>query len=77
MSEETDEQQECCNNCRYSSSPFTNYYPDQSVSPVALLRCHRRSPVVCGGQMSPAWTAWPLVRRTDWCGEYKMENGHE
>lgn len=21
--------------------------------------------------MSPAWTAWPIVQATDWCGEYK------
>ena len=61
-----------CDTCRFSSYPFGNHsYPDQPVSAEPLLRCHRRAPVVAGGHMSPAWTAWPLVRLTERCGEYE------
>lgn len=71
MSEDTLPTGPCCYNCRFSSAPFEHNYPDQSVSSVALVRCHRRSPIVTGGYMSQAWTAWPLVRRIEWCGEFE------
>lgn len=62
----------CCETCRFSSYPFTHNYPDQSALPVTHVRCHRRAPTVAGGQMSSAWTAWPLVRPTEWCGEWEV-----
>lgn len=65
---------DCCCNCRFSSAPFYHIYPDQSVAEEPRLRCHRRSPVVAGGQVSAAWTAWPLVRPTEWCGEFERDD---
>ena len=49
----------CCGNCRYSV-----------VSSHQLeLACHRYAPKPDLGT-SGRWAAWPLVKSSDWCGEW-------
>lgn len=58
-----------CGTCAYSSWPYVYNYPDQHPEDNGY-KCRKRAPLPTGGQMSPAWTMWPRVLITDWCGDY-------
>lgn len=59
-----------CVGCKFSSLGANYSYLDGPVTDTGY-RCLRRAPIVAGGQMSAAWTVWPIVKATDWCGEYE------
>lgn len=60
-----------CETCRFSSWPLPYVFDDQHDTAPVGFRCLRHPPVVAGGMMSNAWTAWPRVIADDWCGEHQ------
>jgi hypothetical protein len=54
---------ECCRNCRFAR-PRDGF-----------LRCHRQAPQMLNGITSSTspHAYWPIVERTDWCGEWQVQ----
>ena len=55
-------EQERCGNCRF-------WFVFESTRPIACGHCHRKSPPI--DKMAQTW--WPLVKDTDWCGEWRAK----
>lgn len=61
-----------CGTCRYrSDGPHVNADRGTAEFPDTMFACKRRAPVVTGGMMSNTMTIWPMVTKTDYCGEYE------
>ena len=61
-----------CGNCKWrSDSPYIN--PDRGSAEFhdIMFACKRRAPVVTGGMHCHTMTIWPMVSRSDWCGEHQ------
>lgn len=63
-----------CFNCKFSSYPNPYFHADAlvTVNP-PTYKCTRHAPIVTGGMMSPAWTAWPAVGAKDHCGDWEHD----
>lgn len=60
-----------CETCRFrSADPYCN--PDRGTAEFSdiMFACKRRSPLVTGGLHCPTMTVWPMVKRSDGCGEH-------
>jgi len=51
----------CCANCNFNVSV---------TSPTARNTCHRRAPSPEIGVNPCRWAVWPVVKPSDWCGEW-------
>lgn len=60
-----------CETCRWCSFPFPYHHDDQHDTAPIGFKCQRRAPLATGGMMSAAWTMWPRVSATDFCGEHQ------
>lgn len=64
-----------CDLCRWrSTDPY--YSPDRGTAEFRdlMFACQRRAPVVTGGLHCPTMTVWPMVTRSDFCGEFQPKD---
>ena len=65
MAKKTDKPKEQCGNCYYSTVPGNPSYRDCGCE------CRRFPPTQDGTTARPDTYPFPLVKTTEWCGEYK------
>ena len=51
------------------SCPLCRYYSPDLVNPQGLGVCRRRPPVVFPMPNGASLTCWPMVKKSDWCGD--------
>lgn len=47
----------CCRDCRFRKC--------------GTMECHRHAPLVTGGLHGPAFTVWPEITDSNWCGDFE------
>lgn len=63
-----------CETCRWrSEQPYLN--PDRGTAEFSdiMFACKLRAPVVTGGLHCPTMTVWPVIKKTDFCGEHSSK----